>query len=363
MDTDVKIQQLPLVNKAWNRACQNPASWRGIHVPSTRIFDAIDNNNTLIRLMPRLSRLEVLCSADTGLLDSVLSSVLEVCGPRLRKLCMDCTDRQLMNVAVGAPNLRSLDLMHTTRIYASGLALALPFLRQLRSIRLYTLYSVFALYEIDAYCPLLETYHGPVNNKLLAALASCEHLSEMYALGGQRHNKTTSAMADLLTSMGRNLRSIYFPYCNAPVVLPLVAQHCKKITKLDLRRLWYVTDALMEEVLSHCGPTLKDIALPTRCTDASLASVASYCPGLTALDLAGNRNITDDGVVALTASCANLRELDLRCTKLRYATIVAVVGHPALRRVAVSDWVTSEQMKEMHVRRSKLKLRCMIIAM
>jgi hypothetical protein len=367
MDANSKVEKLPLLSKTWNRACQSPASWRSIFVFTTRgpshiIENIYDNNNALMRLLPRLSRLEVLWCEGTHLTDSVLFPILEVCGPRLRALCIEFTDDQLLAVAVGAPNLRSIYIrlaMHG--VSAHGLTAALPFLRQLRSIHVASSSLICALYAIDSYCPFLETYRGPVDEQLLTILSSCEHLTELNVFSDvSNKQKFTSTTASFLASAGNNLRSIELPRCDGSVVLPLVARYCKKLCQMFISRLSGVNDALVEEVLSSCGSTLVCMNLTRECTDASLVSVGSHCPNLTALDLFGNENITDDGVIAMAASCPHLQRLGLKWCNLSGVSLSALAEHPALRVVGVSDWASKQDIGVVRARRAERGLQPMI---
>jgi hypothetical protein len=355
VDAHSKVQQLPLVNKAWNRACHSPASWHSIRMidwprrPLTKSF----RNSALKRLLPRLSRLEVLWCEDTTLYDFVLSSMINVCGPRLRELSLECTGDQLLTIAMGAPNLRSIKLDHPNS--AQIMDAALGFCRQLRSIRVNDIPSEIGLYRIGTCCPFLERYYGHVDEKLMASLSSCAHLTDLDLYSGPAD--MTNGMATLLKSVGGSLRFIDFPCCDGSVVFPLIARHCKKLAKIRILHVSLVTDALVEEVLSNCGPTLEDIDLKAGCTDASLASAASHCPNLVTLDLTFNKSVTDAGLAVLAASCPNLRQLDLTCTNLSDASLLSLAEHSALRHVTVTDWMTTAGLKAVHARRAELGLR------
>jgi hypothetical protein len=362
MDADSKVRQLPLVNKTWNRACQSPASWRGIRVFTAwprNFVSGICNNITLIQLAPRLSRLELLWCVGSGLMDCIFSSVIEMCGPRLRTLHIDLTDDRLLTVATSAPNLRFVSIHRP--VSAHGLATALPFLRQLRGIHIEDSSLVCALYDIGSCCPFLQTYRGYVDGQMLTCLSVCGHLTELDVCVHNGRIDLTTAMAGLLESTGRNLLSIDFPYCDGSVVLPFVAQHCKKLTTLFTTHFSIVNDDLMEEVLSNCGSTLMYIAVNELCTDASLRSIAAHCPNLVTLDLIFNTNVTDDGVAAIAASCCNLRQISLRWTNVTGVSLMCLVEHPALRVVIVSDWATEQYLDAAHARRAMLGFRAVTI--
>jgi hypothetical protein len=359
MGADSKVRTLPLVNKTWNRACQSPASWHSIRVSGCprQIVGMSSckntNNKTIVRLAPRLSRIEVLWYERTQLSDSALSLLLGVCGTRLRELSINCTDRQFLAAVMSAP---SLQFVHVQQyVSALGLAAALPFLRKLKSIRADSIYLVRALHDINSRCPFLETYHGVFDEQLATSLSQCEHLTDLNLFNDDTDMTTT--MTGLLASVGRNLRSIDFPKCEGSVVLPLVAKHCEKLQKLFIALVSNVTDALMEEVLCHCGSTLVYVRLLEDCTDASLVNVASHCPNLTVLNLNFNKNITDAGMAALAASCTNLRQVGIRWTDLSHVSLLALVEHPLLRYVAVSGLETEQQLKDAHTRRAELGLR------
>jgi hypothetical protein len=354
MSADSKIRRLPLVNKAWNRACQSQASWHSIRpwgYPSRLVTGVVDNL-TLCKLMPRLSHLAVLW-CETKLSDSFLSSMLEVCGPRLLELKWESTDGQLLTVVKSAPNLRSIYVDYRTSAHA--VATALCFLRQLRCIHAGSINMLYGLYEIGSSCPFLETYIGLVDDQLLASLSSCGNLTnvDMYS----HKTDVTAALVGFITRVGHNLRSVDFPLCDGSVVLPLVARLCRNLTKICGTHVCQVTDALIEDVLSSCGSTLKEVDLMKGCTDTSLVSVATHCPHITNLSLRFKNTITDDGVAALIASCPHLHQLDIGWTKLGGATLSAMAKHSALRYVFVSRRWTDQEEDDVVARRIELGLR------
>jgi hypothetical protein len=374
---DSKIRQLPLVSKAWNRACQSPASWHSIRtrgwlkvVNVTRfgwsklINEETRNDVTMRRLMPRLSCLEVLHYEGTALCDNVLSLVIQACGHRLRELDMNCTNNQLMIVATGAPNLQSIHSHCWLYMSISGLAAALPFLRQLRSMRMHSASLTLGLHDIGTCCPFLETYDGSVDEPLLMSLSSCMHLTnlDMHTI-----DDMTNALTVLLPSVGHNLRFVKLPPCDGSVVFPLVARHCRKLEKLIVKFVCDVTDALAEEVLSRCGPTLACVKMQKTffdkepLTDAFLVSVAAHCPNLADLDLNYNSHITDAGVIALAASCPNLRRLGLRQTDISVAAVLTLAEQPALIHITVDDRKATRIQQRAHLRRVELGLRPLVI--
>jgi hypothetical protein len=369
VDMESKVRQLPLVNRTWNRACQSPASWHSICVSrwQIRLTAIVDYNNAISHLAPRLSRLEVVWRTDMTLSDDVFTSMISVCGPRLRTLRMKFTDDQLMAAALGAPRLQCIHVQ--TVVSAHGLASALPFLRQLKAIHVAAPSLMRELYDINSCCPFLETYCGYVDERVLAILSSCATLTELNGSG--RHDDdgdlfhicthdVTNAMAGFLASVGSNLISIDFPHCDGTVVLPLVAQHCKKIMKLYMYRVSRITDALMEEVVCNCGSTLEEIDLRMECTDASLVSVAAHCPNITTVCLSYNSNVTNDGLAVLTASCPRLRCLYLNSTDLLDDSLLALAEIPSVRHVEVSVLVTAHGIKTAHARRAELGLPGMV---
>jgi hypothetical protein len=378
MSVDSKVRQLPLVNKAWNRACQSPASWHSIrtsYLLDILIDGVASNSDVIMRLLPRLSRLEVLWCCGQTLRDAALSSVLEVCGPRLRELWMELTDVQLLRVAMAAPSLRFVYICDVSS--AHGLASALPFLRQLRRIEMYNAQAAGVLYDISSSCPLLETYQGFVDEQLLTALAACEHLTELDVFCDYRV-ALTDAMAGFLKSVGHNLLSLDVPNCDGAVVLPLIAQYCKKLQTLSVSQAAPVTDVLMEELLAGCGSTLVRMSMESGCTDASFVSIATHCPNITDLRLDSNTHMTEHGVAALTTSCPNLGRLAIGLTYLSGLSLLRLAEHPALRYLhSYSDWAmdedvavpqvriahmaTKEDVAVVHARRAHLGLRPLTI--
>ena len=69
-----------------------------------------------------------------------------------------------------------------------------------------------------------------------------------------------------------------------------------------------------------------DIGGCSRLTEASLHSIADHCPHILSLDLGGCKHlVTDEALLQLARSCADLRSLNLRfCEQVSEAAIDAV---------------------------------------
>jgi hypothetical protein len=56
-------------------------------------------------------------------------------------------------------------------------------------------------------------------------------------------------------------------------------------------------------------------------------------------------------------SCPTLRHLGLFWSKCGNATLLAIAGHSALRRVVIFERLTFQKLETIHVRRAQLELR------
>jgi hypothetical protein len=351
MDAGSKVRQLPLVCNTWNRACHNPVSWHSIRVDESRdIVDGVRDFKAVEQLMPRLSRVEVLWCQYESSYHGIFEMMITLYSPRLRDLNMHCIDDdKLLTIVMSATNLHSIHLHHM--VSAPGVANALCFLRQLKHINVRSPQLLPGLYDIGSTCPLLETYTGHIDAHIITSLASCQHLTKLDVFRGIPG--LTNALSGLLRTVGHNLQWVEFPYCDGSDVLPLIGQHCGKIQRLGIPYMYKVTDGLMDEALSGCGSTLRDLYLTPECTDATLISVAAHCPNLIHFDTTINDHFTDSGMAVFIASCPNLRHLNL-CMR-------AVACHPALQRVSGFIWASDKKLNSIHTERAELGLRPVIL--
>ena len=105
-----------------------------------------------------------------------------------------------------------------------------------------------------------------------------------------------------------------------------LARVCPWLTHLRLRGLRNIDDATMETVGTSCPRLTALDASGASCTDEGIRSLAAGCPLLEHVQLSGCKRVSNPGVEALAARCAGLRVLDLQgCS---------TVGTPAARALA-----------------------------
>ena len=105
-----------------------------------------------------------------------------------------------------------------------------------------------------------------------------------------------------------------------------LARVCPLLTDLRLRGLRNIDDATMETLGTSCPRLTALDASGASCTDEGIRSLAAGCPLLEHVQLSGCKRVSNPGVEALAARCAGLRVLDLQgCS---------TVGTPAARALA-----------------------------
>ena len=194
-----------------------------------------------------------------------------------------------------------------------------------------------AVIAIAQHCPQLETLH--LTSRKLTSL-SLLSLSERglpikqldipnipniptadiarrcsHALSCIRHQRTIDFHmnfqdANILIPYLTGLTSVYLNYIDDSY-LPLLAQHCHKLTKIEV--YMSVRRCPVVDILSLCraNPLLQEIICyeRIRITDTILIELLYACPHLHTLVLLNENTITDTGILALSEHCPQLQEL------------------------------------------------------
>ena len=150
----------------------------------------------------------------------------------------------------------------------------------------------------------------------LALLVSKAHLSKAFC-GAARKAQATLTRADL-REWARTVDG----------AVKAVASGCPQLTSLYLAGCRHVTDAAVVAVASGC-PQLSsfDLGDCKMMTDAAVVAVASKCKKLTTLKLDCCGDISDTAVVAVASGCKRLTVLDLTyCHKITDVAVVAVAS-------------------------------------
>ena len=133
-----------------------------------------------------------------------------------------------------------------------------------------------------------------------------------------RNNQDTSMLIPYMTGLTAVLLN-----CNCPTCIPLLAQHCHKLTRVML----FSSHSTVPDVLALCraNPLLQKLMCYVPCgfTDTTLLELIHACPHLHKLDLSYETNISDIGILALSKHCPQLQELSI--SKCRKVTEVAVL--------------------------------------
>ena len=92
----------------------------------------------------------------------------------------------------------------------------------------------------------------------------------------------------------------------------IVASHCQQLVELDLSGLTAIDDVSLADVAAHCA-SLRAICL-NGCTgvgDAGVSALAAGCVGLSAVHAFGCTRLGEEGALALARGCAALATLDV----------------------------------------------------
>ena len=218
------------------------------------------------------------------------------------KLCSDnIDDAAVIAIAQHCPKLETLLLRSNNITWTSLLAL---------------LERGLPLKELDIdYIPSIPT--ADIARRCSHALSYIRHLHTFNLhQNGQDANILLPYMTGL-TSVDLNY------YCHS--YIPLLTQHCHKLTKLDL----YGNSYSLAEMLSLCrvNPLLQEL----RCyitnavgiTNTALIELIHVCPHLHTLRLPYETAITDIGILALSEHCPQLQELTINiCYKVTEAAVL-----------------------------------------
>ncbi|URE44519.1 Leucine Rich Repeat family protein [Musa troglodytarum] len=226
-------------------------------------------------------------------------------------ICLKISDEGLIHVAKGCPNLQELDLYRSVGITDIGVM------------------------AIARGCPLLQiinlSYCTEVTDHSLRSLSKCSNLNTLEIRGCQ------------VSSSG----------------LAIIAVGCRKLTKLDIKKCYYVDDAGML-LLARFSQNLRQINLSyCSVTDVGLLALASVSclQNMTILHSGG---LTSNGLAAILVACGGLTKVKL------HSSFKPLIPKPILEHVeargCVFQWrdkpfqvelepseVWKQQSQEMHV--------------
>ncbi|EQC26994.1 hypothetical protein SDRG_15207 [Saprolegnia diclina VS20] len=109
-----------------------------------------------------------------------------------------------------------------------------------------------------------------------------------------------------------------------------------QLERISIESKWL--DAAGFSILAQCHSLLQLRLNCIKLSDAELVLIATGCPNLELVDIAGCSRIGDDGIAALARHCRSLQELDVSmCIRVTDAGFVALAHRPpTLRRLAAN---------------------------
>jgi hypothetical protein len=128
----------------------------------------------------------------------------------------------------------------------------------------------------------------------------------------QLHDTCVLGMRDVVQRSGATLLQLSLASLNfvSDVDLFVVAEHCKRLTELELSACTGFTSAALARLVSSL-PALKELALDecNAVADAVLIAIAEHLPQLEFLNLFKSSGYTEKGALALSDSLRRLRRL------------------------------------------------------
>ena len=105
----------------------------------------------------------------------------------------------------------------------------------------------------------------------------------------------------------------------------LARQQCPRLTYLNLNHNTAITDGGVIAIAQNC-PQLTSLNLDGcfHITDVGVIAIAQNCPQLSSLGLFECRQMSDEGVIAIAQNCPQLNYLDLSCTDITDAGVIAL---------------------------------------
>ncbi|KAL3338772.1 hypothetical protein AABB24_027745 [Solanum stoloniferum] len=250
--------------------------WLRIQSTERKKLCARAGPHMLRRIAARFTRLHELDLSQSvsrsfypGVTDSDLS-VIATAFSCLRILnlqnCKGITDNGLAAIGSSLSSLQSLDVSYCRKITDKGLSAVAEGCHDLRTLHL-------------AGCRF-------VSDSLMKALSKNCHYVEELGLQGCTN----------ITNSG----------------LSVLVEGCRRIKYLDINKCSNIGDIGISSVSEACSLTLRTLKLLDcyKVGDDSILSLANYCKNLETLVIGGCRNISDEPMKSLAASCSNsLRKL------------------------------------------------------
>lgn len=126
---------------------------------------------------------------------------------------------------------------------------------------------------------------------------------------------TFAGINTLANCFGMTLRELYMDDCqniDALLILPALKKF-EHLEVLSVAGIQTVCDDFVSEILTACGPNMKELVLANcvKLTDLSLRVIGNTCHKLCALDLFNLHNLTDYAIQYLANGCRSIQTLKL----------------------------------------------------
>lgn len=235
--------------------------------------------------------------------------------------CKAVTDRGIIKLAAGSPQLCRLSLAFCDKVTDIGVEAVARHCTQLRSIKLNCLLGITdkAVLDLVTNCPMINAID------LFGCIAITD--SGVAALTRARHLQVTSlAFCKLVTTDGLAMLCARCPgmaaldigcsdgYPGPAVTEGIVADkitYCTQLTAIDLYHCKAgVTDGSICQLASAChGLTYINLFYCPLVTDFAMASIAAGCPRLESLNFLGCEKVSDHGLTQIAYGCPELQRL------------------------------------------------------
>jgi Leucine Rich repeat len=290
----------------------------------------IQCTHVLIRwLIKRKMQPEVMiCKGSYGVVDDL--SFVGIDNKFLHTLGLfdsDITDDGLLMIAQGCPQLKDITLRDCKKISHKGLlALAV---------------NLPGMTSIDVCLSSKMTSVSVTVNKtcvgVYAIAVRCPALVKISLLEGYRSRYAAVAINDSIQAIARGCSklqtiSIYDGYELSDKSVTFLAERCKELRSILLRRCDLVADGAIRAIANSCpdlekldlGGRRTDTTYISRITDASFIIVGQNCSKLVDISIAYN-NVTDIGIAALSRGCPKLQSFSANnCPSISTAGITAL---------------------------------------
>ncbi|XP_032140107.1 leucine-rich repeat-containing protein 29 isoform X2 [Sapajus apella] len=313
-------KEASLVSWAWYRAAQNALRERDVRYN-------IPVSSASLSTIKSLGFKSICCISLTNLDGSpashqVLQSVAYHLGPHLQSLSLgggSPTEAAFVDLILGCPTLRILDLSGCNSLFISGTLLAQP--ETAHSIR----QTLSGLHELNL--AGLRDLADLSFNRLSSCAPSLERLSLAYCHLTFEPDPARGCISPQDSSPSQ------FSFRN---LLRFVQERAGRLHALDLSGTGLPPEAL-RALGQVAGLQLQELSLQS-CRNLSTEAVATLClqqPGLTSLDLSGCSELTDGALLAVSRGLRHLRHLSLG--KLQRLTDVGCTALGGLRELQSLD--------------------------